>query len=89
MLRKRRYTNDFSMQIICKWQNKNSSEPKIVTNRRINTLDVLFTFWLLRLLREYNCNDKFFPAQKLDYDFRGNELPVYLIISSVSDANGD
>ena len=54
---------------------KKSSEPKIVTNRRVNTLDVLFTFWLLRLLREYNCNDKFFP--------------VYLIISSVSDANGD
>jgi hypothetical protein len=49
MLRKRRYTNDYSMQIICKWQKKNSSETKIVTNSRVHTLDVLFTFGLLRL----------------------------------------
>ena len=35
MLRKRRYTND---------RKKNSSETKIVTNSRVHTLDVLFTF---------------------------------------------
>ena len=44
-------------------EKKNSSETKIITNSRVHTLDVLFTFGLLR---EYNCNEKFFPAQRLD-----------------------